>query len=735
MKIRTILRYVTLLGIFVIPFIPLYVVGGLFFPFITGKNFAFRFIVEIIAGAWIILAVIDPAYRVRRSGLLVGLLAFIGIIAMADVTGVYPYKSFWSNYERMEGFVTLLHLLGYFIVASVMLSTEKMWSWFLNVSIAVSIIMSGYGFLQLAGKIVINQGGVRLDATLGNATYLAAYMLFHIFITAFIVASEKMFLFLPSTAGRKNILKKSLIGLAVILIQATILYHTATRGAMLGLVGGVFLAATLVAIFERHRRTFRKAGFAVAALMVILVGGFLMARQSEFVQKSPVLQRFASISVSEATTESRFMLWSMALKGLKERPLLGWGQENFNYVFNKYYDPKMYAQEQWFDRTHNIIFDWLIAGGILGLGSYLFFYAALIWYIWRKTRSEYDFSASEKSILTGLLFGYLIHNMFVFDNITSYILFFSIAAYVYARTTLWPHAVLHEYRENRVVAPVVIVAMLAFMYVVNARPLEANINLIAAIGQQSSFSKNLEHFNKALSYGSYGDPEIREQIMAVANMVVGNAQASADLKQQILNLAESEGQNQIDRTPRDARYYVLLGSLLDSAGKHDDALVYLNKATDLSPSKQSILFEIGSALVGKKEYEQAEEVFKKAYDLEPKYETAAVNYATVAIYNKKLTLADELLSRFTADELANNDQILSAYYSAGLYERLLNAWKLRVATDPTNADSHVSLAAAYLLTNNRTKAIAEIQEAIKLNPEFKDQGESFIKDIRAGKTP
>jgi hypothetical protein len=52
----------------------------------------------------------------------------------------------------------------------------------------------------------------------------------------------------------------------------------------------------------------------------------------------------------------------MALKGIAERPVLGWGQENFNYVFNKYYNPQMFGQEEWFDRTHNVVLDWLIAG-------------------------------------------------------------------------------------------------------------------------------------------------------------------------------------------------------------------------------------------------------------------------------------------------------------------------------------------------------------------------------------
>ena len=63
----------------------------------------------------------------------------------------------------------------------------------------------------------------------------------------------------------------------------------------------------------------------------------------------------------------------MSWQGVKEHPILGWGQENYIVLFNKYYDPKMYQQEPWFDRSHNVFFDWLVSGGILALLAYLSF--------------------------------------------------------------------------------------------------------------------------------------------------------------------------------------------------------------------------------------------------------------------------------------------------------------------------------------------------------------------------
>jgi O-antigen ligase len=105
---------------------------------------------------------------------------------------------------------------------------------------------------------------------------------------------------------------------------------------------------------------------------------------------------------------------------------LGYGQSNFNYVFNEYYDPRLYAQEQWFDRSHNIFFDWLVTGGFLGLLAYLSIFVAAVYYLFiqpfRKGAPE-TFTVIERGILLGLLAGYFTHNFVVFDNIVSYIFF------------------------------------------------------------------------------------------------------------------------------------------------------------------------------------------------------------------------------------------------------------------------------------------------------------------------
>jgi len=414
------------------------------------------------------------------SWILTTLLAFIAVIGIADIFGENPYKSFWSNFERMEGFITTLHLLAYFLVMATMLDTDKLWKRFFQTSIGVSVIAGGYGILQLLGKININQGGVRLDGTFGNASYFGTYMMFHVFLTAFLLLRE-----------RTNRTLQWIYG-AVILLQVFIIYHTATRGVIIGLIIGTFVFGLILALGEKERPMLRKISMWSVGVLAALVLIFIGIKNTDFVRNNEVLGRFASINFSEL--RPRLLVWNMAWQGFKERPILGWGQESFNFVFNKYYDPKMYTQEQWFDRTHNIFLDWLISGGIFGLLGYLALFGLLFFYIWKSHaeiwfkkgflkrlydrlshKHHHTFSYSEKAILTALLVAYFIQNIFVFDNLTSYMLFFAFLAYIHTLNSS-PMSEKWEKRisfdpglANRIIAPLVIVLTVFSVYFLNVK--------------------------------------------------------------------------------------------------------------------------------------------------------------------------------------------------------------------------------------------------------------------------
>jgi O-antigen ligase/Flp pilus assembly protein TadD len=729
MTINKFLQRFILGGLFLILFLPLYVSNVLFFPFITGKGFAFRILVEILLGAWIILALRDASYRPKKSLILSAAAMFLGVMAVADALSENPFKSFWSNYERMEGFVTLAHLFAYFLIAGSVLTARNLWERFWQTSLGVNVILVGYGMLQLLGKLDIHQGSSRIDATFGNATYFAVYLLFHTFIAAFLAVRHRGALWARWAYG------------AIIIVNLFALYHTATRGAILGLLGGVFITAILIAIFEKENLRLKKYTIVVLVITLLVPASLFLLRNNEWVNQSLVLSRFTSISLHEKTTESRFMVWNMAWQGFRERPIFGWGQESFNFVFNKYYDPKMYDQEPWFDRAHNVFFDWLIAGGILGLLAYLSLFGAILYYVWR--RNDSSFSVAEKSILTGLLAGYFFNNLFVFDNLISYILFFSLLAYVHGANAvpgLWfkkqEGVGISSYAQT-IIQPAVLVATIFVLYAVNYQPLAANLNLISALQRQSSLSVNLDYFKKAIARNSFGTPEAREQLAIAASNILATS-ASQDIKSSFISTAVQELENQIKRVPQDARYQLFTGSLLNQIGNYDQAIVFLKNAQALTPQKQQVYFEMANSYLNKGDYRNAVDVTKTAYELDPDYDNARMVYAMALIYKGDKAQANEILAPIEEKpglDFQFEQRLLKAYLDTKDYksaERMLNGF---VATDPKNYQYHLSLGAVYLQEGQRQKAIGELQKAIDANPDFKTQGEYYINEIKAGRNP
>ncbi len=722
------LVWVARIGVFCVPFIPLIVSASMFFPFITGKNFVFRIVVEIIFAAWILLALRLPELRPKRSYFLYALSAFLFIMLVADAFGANPFKSFWSNFERMEGYITLAHLFAYFLVASSILQTEKLWLRFFATSVGVSALLGFYGILQLTGKIVINQGGVRLDGTFGNAAYFAGYMLFHFFLTLFLLARHRV-----------GVWAKWSYGVALIL-QLFVLYFSTTRGSAVGLVGGLVISTGLAALLGRDQPRLRKWAGISFVCICLLVGVFYVAKTSKFVVGNPVLTRFASISVEDAGP--RFMVWGMAFQGFKEHPLLGWGQENFNFVFNKYYNPHMWAQEQWFDRTHNVVFDWLIAGGLFGLLSYLSLFVFSLYYLWRRREGNPSFTIVEKSILTGLLAAYFTHNFFVFDNLTSYLLFFSFLAFLHTHFAGRP---LGEKKSFDTLASqggfsaattALAVILCLSLYFLNVKQIQAATDLIDALRPQiGGLPENLKAYDRALARNSLARQEIAEQITQTGSSVIADPSAPREVKEGFVALAVKALNAEIATVPDDARHQFFLGTFLSRIGRVSEAIPVLERAHLLSPQKQTISFELASAYLNTGRASDALALLKSAFETAPDFGNARIIYAAVAISQKQFQLADQLLAPLAGTPEASDDRIIRAYYEAHFYSKVLTLWEKRVARAPKNPQFKISLAAAYFLNGNKPKAIETLQEALALKPEAKAEIEKYIADIRAGRAP
>jgi len=730
------LTQIILVGIFMIPFISLVVSNEMFFPYITGKNFLFRVIVELLLGAWIILAYFDKNYRPKISLITVTLAVFIIVVGIADILGVNFDKSFWSNYERMEGYITILHLGAYFLVLSSVLNTQKAWDRLFHIMIIVSVLLGCFGI----GEVLKSDFQIdRLASTLGNAIYLAVFMLVHMFLTAYLLFRDKV----------KNWNWRHYLYIVAILIQFINLYYTATRGTILGLIGGVLLTCLLLALFE-EKNTIRKIATGILIGLVIFIGAFITFKDAEFIKTSPTLNRFATISLDSGTISTRFIIWKMAYQGFAERPVFGWGQDNFGAVFSKYYNPELYSAEPWFDRAHNVFFDWFISAGSIGLLSYLSIFIATLYLLWKKKKNEY-FSFFSKTIFTGLIVAYFFHNIFVFDNLISYILFFLVISYIHfldvefrqqsiakqvdytLKNTYSKLFSKSQYKNNdlKQVLPVfVLLITLLLIYKVNYNPYMQNRALIDAMRTYpEEYQKNFDFFQKAIAYDSFGNNETRERLLFHTLSINQNSQIDPALKSKYQNFAVSEIQKQIKETPNDARSLLLAFSLFGSLGRLEEAKEVIELARTIAPHKQSILFSLGSYYFNTKQYEQALEIYREAYELAPSNNEALVWYALLALYADKEDLAKELLVPIYGTHLLPEPRFIDFYVRQKKFDIAEKLLLQAIQNTPNQSLFRFQLASVYLELNKQDMALEVLNQAGVDFPSLKQQVDFYVNKI------
>ena len=669
------LRNIIVWSLLAVPFVPFLVSGSFFFPYITTKAFVFRILVEVALASWVVLAFINSEYRPKRHWLNYAVLGFVALVGLADLAGVAPVRSIWSNFERMEGYVLILHVSALYLVMSSVFK-EADWKKWWNISLVASLLMVGYCTLQLLGLRDITQGGVRVDGTFGNAIYLAVYLLFHIFIAG---------IYLGRNWAKQNLRYWYSF---LIITQLIILYFTATRGTILGLLVGLILLAVLN-LKNKEQVWVKKASIGLLTALVLVVLSFLAIKNTEFVSKSPVLSRFATISLSELPTQGRYYIWPMALSGIKEHPILGWGQENFNYVFQKYYNPAMHNLEPWFDRAHNVYLDWAIAGGLLTLLAYLSLYYFAFRYVW----SSSAFSYLDRTLLVSLLVAYGFHNIFVFDNLGSYILFFAVLAFVASNIGNLNAKREADNYDNQVYGLILAgVVLLTSFYLAVWKPYTANRYLLNALvevqsGQQS---KSIPDFKIAYESGPTGQQEVVEQMTVHATGVLGSG-ISMEEKNKFFQFALVGAIEQANKLPRDARVQLITGIYLITTGQEEEGRKYLGKAIEASPKKQDLYFNLSSAYFELNRADEAMSALKTAYDLDPTYSKAKTLYLVGAIYVGRGALEQELRSKFSEQELAFDDTVLGAYAQMKRYSEARALVEMRKKLDPANSSKYDSL--------------------------------------------
>lgn len=615
-------------------FVPLVVIAGSFiFPFIVPKIIFFRSLIEIAIGSYVLLLIINwKEYKPDWNPLTVAVLAFYVVsFGLSTILGVDKYHSFWDNHERMLGLFTIVHYVAYYILLSKFFKNWTEWKWVMRIFLFAGSIVMFIGLLQVGSPfMLLNQGSNRVASTLGNPIYVGGYGMFLSFLSALLFMKDK------------NRIWRGVY--AFLLIFAGIgMFFSGTRGVMLGLFVGI--GATLL-IYAVALRDYAKTRIAIGSALILLVAivGILYAnRQTVFVQNIPAVGRAINTSLSDVMGSPRWVAWEIAWQSFAQRPVFGWGPNNFFYAFNEHYNPKSLNYgygETWFDNAHNIVMNTLAVQGGIGIISYLALFIVGGYILIRGYRRR-EVDIHLLAIGCGFLVAHFVGNITVFENITSYLYFIFWLAMINKLASYRSGAdssvnqpgaqiIIDKTPDKKigwVAITVVAVVVFGSIYVFNVTPAKANIGALATIKALSADPiLGQEKMTEAFAFVSPHIDDIRTDICRTATQLVYNYGSKMDqnVMKKIVDTAYDAMYANIRLHPLDIRNHILISQisqlksyLYNDQLMYSEAVNYLEEAIKLSPKRQQLFYTLSMMYTQAGQYDKAMSLLEQTVEFNP----------------------------------------------------------------------------------------------------------------------
>ncbi len=602
---------------------PLVFVPKVIFPFVFSKLLYFQMLIGLTFPAYLILAWVEPKFRPRWVPLNSAVAAYFVAMFLSVIFAVDPLRAWWGNQERMNGLFTLFHFFAWFIMMTAVLKTWAEWKRLLIYEIVISVIMGAIALLQIPfPKILLFPAGPRVGGLLDNPIYMAAYQIFNLFFIAFLWLK-----------GSSLHMKIWLALAALVDIGAFIAAQS--RGALLGLAIGIMVFAVVYALLTSNRKV-KTIVLGLAALFFIAYGILFALRDTDLIRTSR-LARYTDISGS---TRTRFIAWEIAWKGFLERPLTGWGLDDFHILFNEKYNPESLRYgyyETWFDRAHNTVMDVLSMTGIFGFVTFAAMYIALYYSVIRAYRKKW-IDIPTASIFAALPAAYFMQNLFVFDQPAGFVMSFFMFALISCVTSAeFMGAKMEERHEeqkkktlsSRAVPWIAfgILQMAAFILVWRTSVLPAKASYYTILSN-NYFSTSLysESFKYAKLAADIPTPYLDEQTFLQARNLISLVESGAlqkmpewrewhDLVKKVTEKHLAEHSKNTHPHFIYARFLHAMSSLVPEDDA--EALKEYQESIKTSPKRQQLYFSLARYYIERGKKQESYNQFKQARDFDP----------------------------------------------------------------------------------------------------------------------
>ncbi|MFA5770934.1 MAG: O-antigen ligase family protein, partial [Patescibacteria group bacterium] len=529
---------------------------------------------------------------------------FLLSFVISTFIGTDVYHSFWDNHERMLGLFTLLHYIVFYFICGGVLKDWIDWKWASRVFLISGFLVMFIAWLQTQiPNLLLNQSLTRVSSTLGNPIYVGGYGLFLMFLSILFFTREK------------NILWKWFYGV-VGFFGFMGMFWSANRGTMLGLVAGAAFALVGYIVVLKKYPKIRYGLLAVSLLGIIAISLLYSFKQTDFVKNIPAIGRAVNTSLSDVQASPRWVAWEIAIESWKEKPVFGWGPNNYFYAFNGHYQAKSLDfgyGETWFDNAHNIVVNTMAVQGTFGILTYLGVFVVTIFGLisaYRKKMVDYHFMIIGGAFVVAHFIGVIT----VFEDPTSYIyLFFWLALIsvlsfdtnnnavesIKKITTLVTNPD-KKIGNGFIIGVAIVGAFIIFIF--NVQPARANQKTLDAIrALMTDPIAGMPVVKEALEFTSPHIDDIRSDIgrSVSQSLSSGWQKMGKEKSNELLNLVAEHLEKNLLLHPLDIRNQLTLAQMYQLGATINNNGMYLVKAENVledalkkSPKRQQIIYSL-----------------------------------------------------------------------------------------------------------------------------------------------
>lgn len=726
----------SLIGVFGGLLMPLVFIKQIIFPFVFSKLLVFQILIGLTFPAYLVLAWMEPEYRPKKHPVYLAVGAYFLAMGISVVFSVDPFRSWWGNQERMNGYFTLLHFFAWLTMMTSVLRTWEDWEPFLKFQAVVggAVALTGIWQRWVNPNVFLYTAGDRVGGILDNPIYMGMYQMFMLFLLA-LLAYKTRHRWWWVVYG-----VIALLGLAGFAAAQS-------RGPLVGLFMGLFAFAIFFGVTSGKRKQ-QIASVGVVLLAIASYVGLYFARGTAIVQKLR-LDRFVDFA---DTASTRFIAWKIAWQGFLERPLSGWGLDAFHILFNTHYNPislRYSMYETWFDRAHNTVLDVLSMTGALGFLTYMSIFACLFWTIYRAYKRGW-ISHVFASFLAAIPVAYFVQNLFVFDHPAGFTLSYLMFGLTIAATT---EGFFGKIVERGVVPgarafPAVgmgILYLLALLLVWRASvlPFRASYYSIRS-SQYFPQASGLADMKTAMNVWT---PYRDEQVFLLSRALVGTGSNLTKIQnwQDWLTIAKTAGQQETENHPRNAYIrYIYARLLSDTAFAVPEQAPLAEQQYQLalrdSPNRQQLYEGLSQLYLRANRTDDALAQIKHIQDIDPEngYGDWLAGLIDLFDLQKDPEGAQLIYSSLTKPypyEPANIQEMVPVFYAMRILGKgaELDAWAAKIAPDNKAAGDGPYYQFAYQsrLAHRPDLEARFVEQVERLFPGSKQKYETSVAQLEA----